>query len=83
VTELVATVAVSQPAVSQHLKVLREARLVRAVKNGRQRIYQLDAAGLEALRRYMEGVWDDALRSYEAEAERLAKEARLRRRRKT
>jgi DNA-binding transcriptional ArsR family regulator len=75
VTELVATVTVSQPAVSQHLKVLREAQLVQVKKQGRQRIYQLDPKGLEEMRRYMEDLWDDALRAFADEAERMANAA--------
>ena len=72
VTELVATVSVSQPAVSQHLKVLREAQLVRVTKHGQKRIYQLNPQGLDELHRYMNGLWDDALRAFGAEAEKMA-----------
>ena len=71
VTELVATVSVSQPAVSQHLKVLREAQLVSVVKQGQRRIYQLNPNGLQELRRYIEGLWDDALQAFEDEAARI------------
>jgi DNA-binding transcriptional ArsR family regulator len=73
VSELVATVSVSQPAVSQHLKVLREAQLVSVVKRGQQRIYQLDPRGLLSLRSYMEDLWEDALRAFGDEAERMAR----------
>jgi len=72
VTELVETVSVSQPAVSQHLKVLREAQLVTVVKRGQKRIYQLNPNGLLELRQYIEGLWDDALQAFEAEAEKTA-----------
>jgi len=72
VTELVETVSVSQPAVSQHLKVLREAQLVSVVKKGQQRIYQLNPNGLEELRSYVEGLWDDALQAFGEEAARIA-----------
>ncbi|MGB7872757.1 MAG: metalloregulator ArsR/SmtB family transcription factor [Anaerolineales bacterium] len=72
VTELVATVTVSQPAVSQHLKVLREAQLVSVVKQGQQRIYQLNPSGLEELRLYVEGFWDNALQAFGDEAARMA-----------
>ena len=71
VTELVATVSVSQPAVSQHLKVLREAQLVSVVKQGQRRIYQLNPNGLQELRHYIEGLWDDALQAFEDEAARI------------
>ncbi len=72
VTELVETVSVSQPAVSQHLKVLREAQLVTVVKHGQKRIYQLNPNGLFELRQYIEGLWDDALQAFEEEAEKIA-----------
>jgi DNA-binding transcriptional ArsR family regulator len=74
VTELAGTVSVSQPAVSQHLKVLREAQLVSVIKQGQQRIYRLNPNGLEELRRYVEGLWDDALQAFGDEAARIANE---------
>lgn len=57
---------VSQPAVSQHLRVLREAGLVRAEKKGRSRIYHLRAQGLEPLGRYVASFWEGALDAYRA-----------------
>lgn len=72
VTELISIVPISQPAVSQHLRVLRDARLVKVEKHGQQRIYHLDPAGLAELRRYAEGLWDDVLRAFGEEAERMA-----------
>lgn len=72
VTELVEIVSVSQPAVSQHLKVLREAQLVSVVKQGQKRIYQLNPNGLQDLRRYVEGLWDDVLLAFGDEATKLA-----------
>jgi len=71
VNELVEVVPVSQPAVSQHLKVLRQAQLVRVEKQGKQRIYQLNPVGLADLRRYAESVWDDVLAAFGREAERM------------
>jgi DNA-binding transcriptional ArsR family regulator len=62
---------VSQPAVSQHLKILREAKLVRVEKRGRQRIYHLNPIGLAELRRYTESLWEDVLRAFGEEAERI------------
>lgn len=64
VGELVRHLRVSQPAVSQHLAVLRSARLVRSRADGRRRIYQLDPAGIQALRAYLDRMWDDALAAY-------------------
>ena len=72
VTELISVVPISQPAVSQHLRVLREARLVRVEKRGQQRIYHLNPAGLAELRLYVENLWDDVLRAFGEEAERIA-----------
>lgn len=72
VTELISIVPISQPAVSQHLKILREARLVRVEKRGQQRIYHLNPVGLAELRGYVEGLWDDVLRAFGEEAERMA-----------
>ena len=71
VTELISIVPISQPAVSQHLKVLRDAKLVRVEKRGRQRIYHLNPVGLSELRQYTESLWDDALRAFGEEAERM------------
>jgi len=75
VTELISIVPISQPAVSQHLRVLREARLVRVEKRGQQRIYHLNPLGLAELRQYVESLWDDVLRAFGEEAERMAKSA--------
>ena len=72
VTELISIVPISQPAVSQHLRVLREARLVKVEKRGQQRIYHLNPVGLAELRQYVESLWDDVLRAFGEEAERMA-----------
>jgi DNA-binding transcriptional ArsR family regulator len=75
VTELISVVPISQPAVSQHLKVLREAQLVRVEKRGQQRIYHLNPVGLAELRRYAESLWEDVLRAFGEEAERMVQAA--------
>ena len=75
VTELISVVPISQPAVSQHLKVLREARLVRVEKRGQQRIYHLNPVGLAELRSYAESLWGDVLRAFGEEAERMVNAA--------
>lgn len=72
VTELISIVPITQPAVSQHLKVLREAQLVKVEKRGQQRIYHLNPTGLAVLRRYTESLWEDVLRAFGEEAERIA-----------
>lgn len=71
VSELISVVPITQPAVSQHLKILREAKLVRVEKKGRQRIYHLNPVGLAELRQYTQSLWDDVLRSFGEEAERM------------
>jgi DNA-binding transcriptional ArsR family regulator len=72
VNELVEVVSVSQPAVSQHLKVLKEAQLVWMEKQGQQRIYHLDPTGLAKLRQYVEMLWEDVLSAFGDEAAILA-----------
>ena len=66
VGELADSLPVSQPAVSQHLAVLREARLVERRRQGRRSVYRLRPQGFEPLRRYVESMWDDALAAYAA-----------------
>jgi DNA-binding transcriptional ArsR family regulator len=67
VGELARALRVSQPAVSQHLRVLSEARLVRARAEGRRRIYSLTPEGLVDLRRYLETFWRDVLVAFAAD----------------
>lgn len=64
VTELSRAQPVSRPAVSQHLKVLEDARLVMAETRGSHRFYSIRRDGLEDLRRYLEGFWSDVLGAY-------------------
>src|SRR5829696_6109466 len=66
---------VSRPAVSQHLKVLKDAHLVVDQRVGTRRIYQLDLDGLAALRGYLDHFWDQALAGYKAAVERHMKES--------
>jgi DNA-binding transcriptional ArsR family regulator len=72
VGEIVATLPVSQSAVSQHLRVLREAGLVTDRREGTRRLYQVDLTGLTALRAYVDEFWDDVLGTFKdfAEGER-------------
>ena len=65
VTELATALPVSQPAVSQHLRVLREAGVVRSTPDGRRRVYTLELRGLEPLRAYVESFWEDVLDAYQ------------------
>ena len=74
VGELAAKQPVSRPAVSQHLKVLERARLVRVEPRGNRRVYSVRRDGLEALRRYLESFWSDVLGAYSAEIARRMKD---------
>jgi DNA-binding transcriptional ArsR family regulator len=76
VGELAAGLPVSRPAVSQHLRVLREAKLVRERREGTRNLYSIDSAGLDALQRYLEGYWGDVLTAFKKEAERKARGGR-------
>src|SRR6516165_8949019 len=58
---------VSRPAVSQHLKVLKEAGLVGDRPEGTRRVYYIDRDGLGALRRWLDQFWDEALAAFVAE----------------
>lgn len=64
VGELARAVAVTQPAASQHLSVLRRARLVRGRREGTRHVFQVDPAGLTDLRAYVDAAWDDVLTAY-------------------
>ncbi|WP_299844729.1 helix-turn-helix transcriptional regulator [uncultured Roseovarius sp.] len=70
VAELARDQPVSRPAVSQHLKVLVEAGLVKATPQGTRRIYTLDRTGLTSLRNYLDQFWTDTLGAYAAEVHR-------------
>jgi DNA-binding transcriptional ArsR family regulator len=69
VAELARGLAVSRPAVSQHLKVLKEAGLVNDRPEGTRRIYYIDPKGLGTLRAWLDQFWDEALENFRAEAE--------------
>ena len=69
VGELAAQLPVTRPAVSQHLKVLREAKLVRDRAEGTRRIYYLDPAGFGQIRGWLDRFWDESLAAYARAAE--------------
>jgi DNA-binding transcriptional ArsR family regulator len=69
VGELARELPVSRPAVSQHLRVLKEAGLVTEQRNGTRRIYGVDAASVAELRDYFDGFWSDALESFKRAVE--------------
>ena len=74
VGEIASELPVSRPAVSQHLKVLKQAGLVIDAALGTRRVYRVDPDGLEALRSYLDGFWNRALQSVKDVAERPTKE---------
>jgi DNA-binding transcriptional ArsR family regulator len=70
VGEIAAELPVSRPAVSQHLKVLKGAQLVRDEAVGTRRVYYIDPHGLGELRAWLDQFWDHALAAFQAEVER-------------
>ena len=61
---------VSRPAVSQHLRVLKDAGLVVDERDGTKRVYRIDPRGIEAMRAYLDRFWDRALAAFKAAAEK-------------
>src|SRR3954471_24093089 len=74
VGEIAAGLPVSRPAVSQHLKLLKEAGLVTETASGTRRIYRIDPRGLGAMREWLDQFWQDALDNFAAYADAQAKE---------
>ena len=78
VGEIAKGLDVSRPAVSQHLKVLKEARLVTDRAEGTRRLYTVDTTGLDEARRWLDGFWDETLAAFKTAAEREAARERTR-----
>jgi len=76
VQELAEELPISRPAVSQHLKVLKEVGLVFDRPAGTRRVYQVDPAAVAALREYFDSFWGEALASFRAAAEEPSTEPR-------
>ena len=76
VGEIAEGLPVSRPAVSQHLKVLKDAGLVSDRQDGARRIYAIDPRGLGAMRGWLDQFWDTALVAFKAEIERAANETK-------
>lgn len=76
VGEIANDLPVSRPAVSQHLKVLKDAGLVTGRSEGTRRIYHIDPKGLGAMRAWLDQFWETALASFAAEVERDEKEGK-------
>jgi DNA-binding transcriptional ArsR family regulator len=70
VNAVAAGMPVSRPAVSQHLRALKEAGLVQERSEGVRRIYSVRREGLQGLRDWLDGFWDDALEAFKAQAEK-------------
>ena len=70
VNELAGMLPVSRPAVSQHLKVLKDAGLVTDRKSGTRRYYALDPEGVAQLRAHFDALWDRSLHAFRAAAEK-------------
>jgi len=82
VAEIAAGLPVSRPAVSQHLRALKQARLVRFERQGTQNLYAVNPAGLAALRAYLDSFWDDVLAQFALAAEEMEGEADAKRKRR-
>jgi DNA-binding transcriptional ArsR family regulator len=76
VAEITRQVAVSQSAVSQHLKVLRDSRLVRAEPKGASNVYHIDPHGLGQMRAWLDRYWSKTLAAYKLVVEQPRKESR-------
>lgn len=76
VADLTRGLPISQPAVSQHLKILREARLVRLEPRGARHIYHVDAAGLGQISAWLDRMWAAALHEFKAEADKQKEKKR-------
>jgi DNA-binding transcriptional ArsR family regulator len=77
VGELARRVPVSRPAVSQHLRVLKEARLVQDRESGARRIYQISPEGIAKMRAYLDTFWERALEQLKASAENRTRKGKL------
>ena len=75
VNELARMLPVSRPAVSQHLRVLKDAGLVMDTRAGTRRLYQLDPEGVARLRAHFDQMWTRAMSTFQAAAEQPAKQS--------
>ena len=73
VSELASTLPISRPAVSQHLRVLKQAGLVMDSQVGTRRFYQLNPEGVSRLRAHFDRMWTDALNAFGAASEKTSK----------
>ncbi len=71
---------ISRPAVSQHLKVLKDAGLVQEAREGNRNAYSIDPKGLAAMQRWIDQFWGDALSAFKDQAETTSAKRRRKRR---
>jgi DNA-binding transcriptional ArsR family regulator len=76
VQEIAAAMPISRPAVSRHLRLLKDAGLVAETAEGTRRIYHLQAEGMHAVLAYLEGIWGDAAARFRLYAENIDKTSR-------
>lgn len=74
VSELAAELPISRPAVSRHLRILKDAGLVTDRPDGVRNLYRLDGQGAAEIRAYMEGVWGEAIGRFKLVAENTARD---------
>ena len=74
VVDIAKGLSVSRPAVSQHLKVLREAQLISISRKGAKNIYEINREGVIAMREYLDKFWENALTAFKTLAEQTEKE---------
>ncbi|HEY5093902.1 MAG TPA: metalloregulator ArsR/SmtB family transcription factor [Candidatus Eremiobacteraceae bacterium] len=77
VVDLASRVPISRPAVSQHLRVLKEARLVHDRQSGARRIYQISPDGIAKMRAYLDTFWERALEQLKVSAENQTRKGKL------
>ncbi len=70
VIDIATGLPVSRPAVSKHLKLMRDAGMVRMRTQGTRHLYELDLKTLDQVRRWLDGFWDESLKRFKAQAER-------------
>jgi len=76
VAELASGLPVSRPAVSKHLRVMLEAGMVSVVRDGTRRLYALDLARIDEVRRWLDGFWDEALTNFKTQAEKTTRRSK-------
>jgi len=74
VGEIAGHLPVSRPAVSQHLRVLKDAGLVADIRDGTRRVYEVKPEGVEALRKYFDQVWERNLKAFQTAADKISRE---------